>query len=200
MDKFDDIRQNVYKSLGRDGVDEIMGGFSLVLIAFFFSDQRLGFLFILGVGLYMPLKILFRKKFTYPRIGFARLPTPFVWKSTFLRCLIALILGLILMAFLKIEKLGWVLPLYTAVLLISAEIISAGKTGSVLNYVVAAFFLAAAIFGLILIMTGTNAGKAAAIQLWISASILIPIGLLKFIKFLVKHPCVQEKVSDGTIS
>lgn len=200
MDKFNDIRQNVYKSLGRDGADEIMGGFSLVLIAFFFSDQRLGFLFILGVGLYMPLKILFRKKFTYPRIGFARLPTPFVWKSTFLRCLIALILGLILMAFLKIEELGWVLPLYTAVLLISAEIISAGKTGSVLNYVVATFFLAAAIFGLILIMTGMNAGKAAAIQLWISASILMPIGLLKFIKFLVKHPCVQEKVSDGTIS
>jgi len=199
MNKYDDIRQNVYKTLGRDGVAEITGAFSLALIAFFFADQSMGFMFILGVGLYEPFKILLRKKFTYPRIGFVRLPKPFVWKSTLLRCLIVLVLGLILLAFLKIEKLGWILPLYTAALLILAEVISAGKTGSVLNYVFAAFFLAAGIFGLILIMTGMNAGRAGAIQLWISASILMPLGLFKFIKFLLKHPFAREKVADGTI-
>ena len=60
-----EVEKKARSALRQDGLATIIAGFAFAIMAPFFLDDRLGFLLILGTGLYVFLPEILRQKFIY---------------------------------------------------------------------------------------------------------------------------------------
>ena len=195
-----EIEGKAYRSMRRDGLDSIMDGVSLALIALFLYDPRHGWAFVLGVGMqfWHWLKEAFRRRFIDPRLSHATFQT-LKGKAGIIRALLGVILMLLLGALRIIVSQpgaqgnigvssGWILPVYAGLMLAGLAFAAAHRYGYALDYIFAAIFLESIFVGFVLHFLGINFGKATAYQLWGLAAILILVGLVQFTRFLHKYP------------
>lgn len=188
------IERNTRLALHQDGLDEILVGLSLGIMAIFFLDFRLSIALIAGCVIQIILKPACRKHFTYPRIGYAKLLEVRDKVSAHTILIIAVVLILIGSGLFFIRWLRWLLPPYLGVVLAGITIAQVRKSGTIIDYFVTALFLISGLVGLLLVSLGYEPGKATAIQGWCLAAVLIPTGIIKFIRFLRKYPQPVKEV------
>jgi len=157
-----EIEKRARSALRQDGLAIIIAGIALAIMAPFFLDDRLGFLLILGTGFYVFLPVILKKRFVYPRIGYAR----FKEKNTkSWRLLISTTLLMLFVIVLKLNAYNWLLPLYLGAVfgVIAFAIGYWHKT--VIEYVISALMFLSGIVGIIATTRGNDPGLVTAIQL-----------------------------------
>ena len=191
------VEQRARRALRQDGLAIILAGIAFAIMAPFFLDDRLGFLLILGTGLYVFLPEILRQRFVYPRIGYVKFKEK---KAKPWKLFISTILLVLFVVVLKLNAYTWLLPLYLGVVfgVIAFAIGCWYKTA--IEYIISAFMFVSGVVGIIATTRGNDPGIVAAVQLWGLAAILIPIGLFRLIRFLRKYPIPRENAASSEVS
>jgi hypothetical protein len=195
-----EIERKTRLALHEDGFDEILVGLSLAVMAFFFLDFRLSIAMIAGCAVQIVLKPACRRKITYPRLGYAKLPNSQSKAKAYTIFVLAIVLVLIGLGLFFVSQISWLLPLYLALVLAGLTMAGARRNPSVFDYFIAALFLCSGFIGLLIVSLGNKPGLATAIQGWALALVLIPLGIVKLVRFLRKYPLVVKEVSDGIVT
>lgn len=195
-----EIERKARYALHQDGFDEILVGLSLALMAFFFLDFRLSIAMIAGCAIQIVLKPACRRKITYPRLGYAKLPHSDGKAKAWAIFVLAIMLVLVGLGLFFVSQVGWLLPLYLAIVLTGLTIAGTRRNASVFDFFIAGLFLSSALIGLLLVYLGHKPGHATAIQGWALALFLIPLGLIKLVRFLHKYPAVVKEVSNEIVN
>lgn len=191
-----EIEQKTYHLVRQDGVDRIAAGIFLALAAIFFIDIRFAGVLGLGSVIYTVLPDAFRKKLTYPRIGYAKfLPASRTLWHHLLRIIMAIICLTLFYLLGKIARFSWLMPLYLGIIFSAVALIGVRKSGTAIDYILAVLFLSSGIAGLAFTISRHDPGWVTAYQLWGLAGILIPLGMIQLIHFLGKYPEPKEEVS-----
>lgn len=191
------IEQETRMVLHEDGLDEILVGLSLGIMAVFFLDFRLSIALVAGCVIQILIKPACRRRFTYPRVGYAKLKeaagqTPESAKLAFAAGIVVVGLGLFF-----VSALRWLLPLYLGIVLAGISFVQVRRTAHAYDYFVVGLFLTSGLLGLVLIWLGCDPGLAAAMQGWALAGLLIPVGSIRLALFLRKHPRPAEETDFG---
>ncbi len=189
------IKRDSYRIIRQDGLSDICAGLMLGIMAIFFLDFKYAGALIVGCAMQTIILPVCRKKFTYPRVGYARFPrrpdrkSLIVWDIALPLVIVALIICVGI----------WVrplLPLCLGIFLGGLALAGARITGYVLDYILVAVLLASGLIGLLLIQLGYAPGVATAYQLWGLSGIFIPVGLIQLFRFLQKYPQPEKEVSN----
>jgi len=183
-----DIEKNTRMALHKDGLDEILVGLSLGIMAVFFLDFRLSIALVAGCIIQILVKPACRRRITFPRLGYAKLneARDQLTGSVILAIaagIIAVGLGLFF-----VSTLRWLLPPYLGIVLAGITFIQVRRNAHVYDYFVVGLFLTSGLLGLLLISLGCNPGLATAVQGWALAGLLIPVGAVRLGLFLRKYP------------
>jgi hypothetical protein len=195
-----EIERKASCALHEDGFDEILVGLSLAIMAFFFLDFRLSIAMIAGCAVQIVLKPACRRQITYPRLGYANLQSSESKAKAYTIIVLAIILVLIGLGLFFVSQISWLLPLYLAVVLAGLTIAGTRRSPSIFDYFIAGLFLCSGFIGLLIVYFGHKPGLATAIQGWALALVLIPLGIIKLVRFLRKYPAVVKEVSDGIVT
>lgn len=196
----EEIDRQIRHALHQDGFDEILVGLSLGIMAFFFLNFRLSIALIAGCAIQIVLKPACRRQLTYPRLGFARLPKSDSKTGAWTIFFLAIVLVLIGLGLFFVTKISWLLPLYLTVILAGLTVAGTRGKPSIYDYFIIDLFLCSGCIGLVIVYLGQKPGLAAAIQGWILAVVLIPIGIIKLIRFLKKYPPHVKEVPNGIVT
>lgn len=195
-----EIERRARHALHQDGFDEILVGLSLGIMAFFFLDFRLSIAMVAGCAIQILLKPACRRQFTYPRLGFARLPKSDSKTGAWTILILAIALVLIGLGLFFVTQISWLLPLYLAVILAGLTIAGTRGKPSIYDYFIIGLFLCSGCIGLLLVYLGQKPGLAAAIQGWMLAGVLTPIGIIKLIRFLNKYQPQVKELPNGIVN
>lgn len=194
------IERQTRVALHEDGFDEILVGLSLAIMAFFFLDFRLSIAMVAGCVVQIVVKPACRRQITYPRLGYAKMTSSQTKAKAYKIVVLAIALVLIGLGLLFVSQISWLLPLYLAVVLAGLTMAGARRNPSVFDYFITALFLCSGFIGLLIVSLGHKPGLATAIQGWILAAVLIPLGIIKLVRFLRKYQPVVKEVSNGIVT
>ena len=193
-----DIERKTRLALHQDGLDEILVGLSLGIMAIFFLDFRLSIAMIAGCAIQILLKPACRRRITYPRVGYAKLPGPKDKATARKIFVLAIVLVLIGSGLFFVSQLRWLLPLYLGIVLAGITFAQTWRSAHIYDYFIIVLFLASGFAGLLLVSLGYEPTVATAIQGWALAALLIPIGIIRLNLFLRKYPePVKEAKNDS---
>ena len=184
-------------ALHQDGLDEILVGLSLGIMAIFFLDFRLSIAMIAGCAIQILLKPACRRQITYPRVGYAKLPDPKDKTTGQKILLLAIVLVLIGAGLFFVSQLRWLLPLYLGIVLAGVTLAQTWRVAHTYDYFIVILFLASGLVGLLLVSLDYEPMVATAIQGWALAGLLIPIGIVRLNLFLHKYPKPEEELNSG---
>ena len=191
-----EIERKTRMTLHQDGLDEILVGLSLGIMAIFFLDFRLSIAMIASCAIQILLKPACRRRITYPRVGYAKLPEPKDKATGRKIFVIAIVLVLIGTGLFFVSQLRWLLPLYIGIVLAGVTSAQVWRNVSTYDYFIIGLFLASGLIGLLLVSLGYEPRVASAIQGWGLAGLLIPIGIVGLNLFLHKYPKLAEEAND----
>ena len=192
-----EIERKTRITLHQDGLDEILVGLSLGIMAIFFLDFRLSIAMIAGCAIQILLKPACRRRITYPRVGYAKLPEPKDKATGRKIFVIAIVLVLISTGLFFVSQLRWLLPLYLGIVLAGVTLAQVWRNANTYDYFIIGLFLASGLIGLLLVSLDFEPRVASAIQGWGLAGLLIPIGIVRLNLFLHKYPKLAEEANDG---
>jgi len=202
-----DVKRRAYRAIEQDGLEGIHVGLMFIFFALFLYGTGEAMehghpvnayylvLPIIGCAMQTVVKPFFRKRFTYPRVGFVK----FIESkeiSVFLFQLFAAIIALGIMAlFIWVKSIQWFLSLYLAVVLLALTRYEARRRGRITSgdYGIMALYLAGGLAGIIMYLQGIHPLKATAYELWALTAIFIPAGIIQFARFLHKYPRVNQE-------
>ncbi len=191
-----DIKIKTRMALHQDGLDEILVGLSLGIMAIFFLDFRLSIAMIAGCAIQILLKPACRRRITYPRVGYAKLAESRDKVTGLKIFLLAIGLVLIGAGLFFVSQLRWLLPLYLGIVLAGVTLAQAWQVAHTYDYFIISLFLASSLVGLLLISLDYEPRVATAIQGWALAGLLIPIGIIRLNLFLHKYPIPGKEMSN----
>ncbi len=191
-----DVEQKTRMVLHEDGLDEILVGLSLGIMAVFFLDFRLSIALIAGCLIQILVKPACRRRFTYPRVGYAKLKEAAGQMPGLVRFAIAAGIVAVALALFYVSALRWLLPAYLGIVLAGITFVQVRRTAHSYDYFIMGLFLASGLLGLLLILLGCNPGLATAVQGWALAGLLMPVGAIRLGLFLRKHPRPVEEAND----
>ena len=192
-----DIEIKTRMALHQDGLDEILVGLSLGIMAIFFLDFRLSIAMIAGCMIQIFLKPACRRRITYPRVGYAKLPEPKDKVTGRKIFVLAIVLVLIGAGLFFVSQLRWLLPPYLGIVLACITLAQAWRAAHTYDYFIISLFLASGLAGLLLVSLDYEPRVATAIQGWALAGFLIPIGVIRLNLFLHKYPKPAEELNSG---
>jgi uncharacterized membrane protein len=188
-----EIEKKARGTLRQDGLATIIAGVALAIMAPFFLDDRLGWMLILGSGLYVFLPEVLRKHFVYPRVGYVKVRKE---KSKKWKLIISILILLIFVVILKINAYNWILPFYLAFVLGAMAFTIACLYRTLVEYFLASLILASGIVGLVVTIQGNEPGLVVALQLWILGAVLVLVGAVQFLRFIHKYPKTKENINE----
>jgi len=191
------LKRQICKTLNEDGFSELAFGLMLGIMAIFFFDHSHGWALPISVGIIAAFLELLRKKFTYPRVGYARFAELKGPGKYLIMAVIVIPLAAILMVLLSIDRLGWLLPPYAGAVLAGSALYRAVSYGAGVDYFFAVLYLAGGSIGFALVLAGIDPGKAVAYQFWGVSAALVPVGMIKLVRFVQKYPRLSEEVYDA---
>ncbi|KPJ71946.1 hypothetical protein AMJ52_07970 [candidate division TA06 bacterium DG_78] len=189
-----EVEKRARSALRQDGMAIIIAGVAFAILAPFFLDDRLGFLFILGTGLYVFLPEILRKTFVYPRIGFVKFKER---KAKPWKLLISTVILVLFVIVLKLNAYNWLLPLYLGTVFGVIAYVIGYLYKTVVEYFLAGVILLSGMGGLVATMHGVDPGVVTAFQLWILAAVLVLVGSVQFTIFMHKNPLTKEHVDEA---
>jgi len=193
-----DIERKTRLILHQDGLDEILVGLSLGIMAIFFLDFRLSIAMVVGCAIQILLRPACRRRITYPRVGYAKLSGPKDKVSGRKISLLAIVLVLIGAGLFFVSQLRWLLPLYLGFVLAGVTLAQVWRAAHVYDYFIIGLFLTSGLMGLLLVSLDFEPSIATAIQGWSLAGLLIPIGIIRLNIFLRKYPkSIKETKNDN---
>jgi len=189
-----EVEKKARSTLRQDGLATFVAGVAFAIIAPFFLDDRLGFLLILGTGLYVFLAEILRKRFIYPRIGYVKFKEK---KTKPWKLLISTVILVLFVIVLKLKAYNWLLPLYLGAVFGVIALAIGYLYKTVVEYFLAAVILLSGVSGLIATMHGIDTGAVTAFQLWFLAAVMVLVGAAQFIIFMQKNPLIKEHVNEA---
>ncbi len=193
-----EIKKNAYNSINQDGLAEIALGFMLLWLSVFlylhvFKGEDVVVFLILPAILIGPFLQKMRKKFTYPRVGYANLVTPRRTKLVMFVLIIALALGIFAAVnYVKIDfhaDIFYFAPLVIGLFLASAQAYRYKRYQTKRYFI---YFLAGLI-STITVYFFPMRGLLRVMIIFSSLGIfLIPIGLITFNKFNKNFPLQKD--------
>ena len=197
-----EVESKVYNSINQDGLSELaMGIVFLCIVAFIyvnvFLNEEVIMYIILPAILIGPILQRMRKKYTYPRVGYADL-TSQKRRTVLLIFLIAFfLLGIYFLINFKKLELSKDYFVYTPLFI--GLFLSAAYIYRVVRYKTNRFIIYAVVT--ILSLIGTHLFPMREMlrvlfMLTCLAIFLIPIGLITFFKFLRKFPVLQDETAE----
>ncbi|HUU16830.1 MAG TPA: hypothetical protein VMW72_06765 [Sedimentisphaerales bacterium] len=191
-----EIEQKAYRDSNQDGLMEIMIGILLTGLGATFGSGLYVFAILLPIFLFPYFMGAVRKRYTYPRIGYAKLPTDGPKKTAKgMFGYTAVVLALMVICFLLLGKVKdaaaykkWS-PALMGVLLVGGFLYAHGKSGSV-RYIV--FSLLSVGFGLLFSIMSFESYNGLIINFFVMGGIFIVTGFTLFIFFLHKNPKLAE--------
>jgi len=189
MNDIECVGNKVRRILLQDGLDLIVGGIALALVAIFFVNIRHGWAYVFAVGLHASVLPYLRRKIVYPRIGYAKLKAVKITVLQHLLTVIVAAVALILFyVFGKDSRFNWIMPLYVGFVLSFISYMTAVRHKLPTYYLVTLIFLLSGIIGITLTRAGHPAGVVTAVQLWILSVILVLIGIVRLLLFKMRYP------------
>jgi hypothetical protein len=184
-----DAEKKARSTLRQDGLATIIAGVAFAIMAPFFLDDRMGFLLILGTGLYVFLPEILRKRYVYPRIGYVKFAKK---ASKAWKLVISVLLLIVFVIVLKFTTYSWLLPLYLGIVFGVMALTMGYLYRTIVEYVLAGMVFLSGLIGLYVTVQGMDPGRVVAFQLWIVGSVLVLVGVVQFILFVQKNPLIEE--------
>ncbi|MHC4461428.1 MAG: hypothetical protein ACYS6W_14735 [Planctomycetota bacterium] len=200
---FKEIEQKAFRDSQQDGLLEFVMGMCLLIMSTRLISRVLIVMFPLAMLLFKPVLEALRKQFTYPRIGYVKLipdkPKDTVGAIAVVTLIVIAIMAVAFVLFANVRDfnlwLKWV-PVWGGTVLAGMFCSFASKSGAPRYY---AYALWSVITGLALsiikfepIETGTL------LYFLVMGALLIPCGMVLFIRFLRKYPeTVKEAQNDN---
>jgi uncharacterized membrane protein YjjP (DUF1212 family) len=196
------MEQKSYREFMQDGLTEIFLGIVLVGMGVLFAIRPFSPAFFACFVIFFFPRIVERlkRRYTYPRIGYAKLhedpPKKIAFGIFSFMLIVAVVMVVVLFViFSGISADLWYrwLPTFMGAMLTGAFIYLAGKSGDPRNYGIAAFGL---VTGVVLsVYTFESMWTGLIVYLLFMGSLFIGLGLVRFTYFVHTFP-VKEEVSD----
>ena len=186
----DQIEKNAHRAFNQDGLMYLFMGLLFGLIGLSFFDPRFAFLGGMAALLIFPME-LFRRKVTYPRVGYARFSAPEGLGRGILGFMVVAIVVLVVFAFAGNGRFAQYLPLIISIVMGLAFFFGASMQGLRLRDLVVIILMVAS--GVLAIFFIDDWHRAVALQMWFIGSILFLIGLVDLIRFLRTHPIIEDE-------
>jgi hypothetical protein len=195
------IEQKAYRGSNQDGLMEIMIGILLTVFGATFGSVLYVFAFLIPIFLFPRLMEAIRKRYTYPRIGYAKLPADDPKKTAKgIFAYIAVVLVLMVICFLLLGKAKdaaayrkWS-PALMGVLLVGGFLYAHGKSGD-FRYII--YIILSVGFGLLFSIMNFESYDGLIANFFVMGSIFIVAGAILFILFLHKYPKPAEELNSG---
>jgi len=189
-----EVEKKARSTLRLDGLATFVAGVAFAIMAPFFLDDRLGFLLILGTGLYVFLPEILRKRFIFPRIGYVKFKEK---KTKPWKLLMSTVILVLFVIVLKHNAYNWLLPLFLGTVFGVIAFAVGYLYKTVVEYLLACVILLSGIGGLIATMHGIDPKVVTAFQLWFLAAVMVLVGAAQFIIFIQKNPLTKEHVDEA---
>lgn len=178
----DKIEKKTFRGFSLDGLEYIYVGLVLALTGLFIYEHRLIWGLAL-IPLFYWLMGYLRVKYTYPRIGYAKLPPK--TKEKLQPAVIGTLIAIIILLILGTKWMAAYFPIYLGCFFAAISAVHARIHGDRLWYIFAGIFFVSGFITMAL--SSENPNLNAAVQLWCLAPLLIITGLVRFIHFLRKY-------------
>jgi hypothetical protein len=195
------IEQKAYSGSTQDGLTEIMIGILLIVLGATFGSALYIFAFLIPIFLFPRLMEAIRKRYTYPRIGYAKLPVDDpknTAKGIFVYT--AVVLALMVICFLLFGKVKdaaaykkWS-PAVTGVLFVGGFLYAHGKSGD-FRYII--YIVLSVVFGLLFSIMNFESYNGLITNFFVMGGIFVATGFTLFTLFLRKYPAIKEAKNDS---
>jgi hypothetical protein len=195
-----EIEQKAYRGSFQDGLVEIMLGIVLIGLGATFGSVLYVFAVLAPIFIFPRFIEVVRKRYTYPRIGYAKLPMDDPKKTAKgIFGYTAVVLALMVICFLLFGKVRdaaaykkWS-PALMGVLMVGGFLYAHGKSGNI-RYIV--FAVLAVVSGLLFSIMSFESYDGLIVNFFVMGGIFIVAGFTLFILFLHKYPKIVKEVSN----
>jgi MFS family permease len=198
-----EVESKAYNSINQDGLSELAMGIAFLCMAAFlyvyvFLNEEVTMYIILPAILIGSLLQRMRKKYTYPRVGYADLRSQKRRMVVLILLIAFLLLGIYF--FINYNKLYLTRDYFSHTLLFIGLFLSAAYIYRVVHYKINRFIIYAVVA--ILSLIGTHLfpmrGMLRVLIMFTCLALFqIPIGLIIFFKFLRKYPVLQDETTEN---
>jgi len=193
-----EIEQKAYRDSNQDGLMEIMIGILLTGLGATFGSILYVFAILIPIFLFPRFIEVIRKRYTYPRIGYVKLPTDDPKKTAKgIFGYTAVVFALMVICFLLLGKVKdaaaykkWS-PALMGVLLVGGFLYAHGKSGNI-RYKV--FAVLAVVSGLLFSIMSFESYDGLIINFFVMGGMFIVTGSILFTLFVHKYPKPAEEM------
>jgi hypothetical protein len=187
--QLDQIEKDAHRTFNQDGLLYLFMSLLLAAVGLSFYDARFGFLGGMVALLIFPME-WFRRRVTYPRVGYARFRAPDGFVKGILGFTIVAIAVLVLFAFVRNGSFAQYLPFIISSIMGLSFFFGASLQGMRLrDWVVIGVMIVSGIWA---VFRFDDWHTAVAIQMWITATLLLLIGAIDLVRFLKTHPVLED--------
>ena len=198
------IEKKAYRDSQQDGIMEIVIGLFLISVISALISPKFAFIYFFLMLILAPVTERLRRRYTYPRIGYARLHTdpPKETAKGIFTYSIAVLVVVVIISFIisgdmaSLERCVKWSPAFVGLMMVGAFQYMASKSGSIRFYV---FAVVSAILGFVLSMVDFDSEFkyiGLTIYLLIMGGFLVISGIVRFMRFLHRYPLPEKEVYD----
>ena len=194
-----EIEQKTFRESNQDGLLELVMGICMAAISTRLISRVLVVMLVLPVILFGPVLVTLRKRYTYPRIGYVKLipdkPKEVIRAIFLITLIVVVIIAVIFVLFGDVRDFNlwmkWV-PAWGGVVLAGMFSSFGSKSGCIRYYIFAIWSL---ISGLVLLVLRFETVETGTLLYFLAmGALLIPWGLVTFIRFLRKYSKLSGEV------
>jgi hypothetical protein len=194
-----EIEQKTFRESNQDGLLELVMGICMAAISTRLISRVLVVMLILPLILFGPVLVALRKRYTYPRIGYVKLipdkPKEVIGAIFLITLIVVVIMAVIFFLLGDVRDFNlWMkwIPVWGGVVLAGMFSSFGSKSGCLRYYIFAIWSL---ISGLVLSVLRFEAVETGTLLYFLAmGALLIPWGLVRFIRFLRKYSELSGEV------
>ncbi len=189
--QLDQIEKDAHRTFNQDGLLYLFMSLLLAAVGLSFYDSHFNFLGGMVALLIFPMEWL-RRRVTYPRVGYARFRAPEGLLRGMLGFMVVVIAILVFFAFAGNGRLAQYLPFVISIVMGLSFFFGASLQGMRLrDWLVLGLMIVSGVWA---VFRFDDWHTAVAIQMWITAALLLLIGAVDLVRFLRTHPVVQDPI------
>ncbi len=196
-----EIEQKAFRESNQDGLLELVMGLCMAAISTRLISRVLVVMLVLPIILFSPALVALRKRYTYPRIGYVKLipdkPKEVIGAIFLITLTVIFIMAVIFFIFRDVRDFSlWMkwIPVWGGIVLAGMFSSYGSKSGCIRYYIFAIWSL---ISGFVLSLLRFEAVETGTLLYFlVMGALLIPWGMVTFIRFLRKHPQPEKESSN----
>lgn len=183
------IEHDARRVFGEDGLTYLFMGVLLFLVGLSFYNEAFAAFGGLAALLIFPVKAL-RERITYPRVGYVEFSAPAGMARGMITFMVAAIACFVFVAFAANGRFQHLLPFFIAIVFSLSMYFGASMSGvRPRDWAVIGLML---VGGTATTLWIENWKMATAMQMWITAVLLIIMGTVDLVRFMRKYPVLEE--------